>query len=519
MSKPGDNHATQFCAVRLPKFSVQRFADNRLFGVLLIAAFGFMSISGCKDKVEESEKPVSKLSPEELEHQEHQEEHKLDYFATLLQLESRFVQVSFAQRVQDSKMGVELADKLLEFELTPAERSRALVSLFGSLNKLHATRHLQSSERLGEMAEEYCEDSNASVAKAARVAKVAVHLVDFIRTDFGAYEPLRDDVKELLATYPDDLEIAANLETVTIRLFQRGKNRESNEIMALMMDAYSASKDERMQQYSGILNDRIKLVELNFRGLVQNLEMGGEDDHKAFVATLKKLVADKDIGFTAFEEISRAGRWLEQVQRYKTAGQIYQLMATSLTNHQTKELADAAKLDSELGLRRIKQLGTKLELRGETVFGDEIDPKEFEDKVVLLMFWASDKPVSLRAMGELFEVYSTFSRDQFEIIAIATDTDARKPIEVLGTQVPPWTILLPNVGKKPDEKTLIDECAVNYVPYTLLIDPSGRVNQINLSRKKLEDRIKRLLMDFGKTPVINEPANRPKVVSPVEQTG
>lgn len=442
-------------------------------------------------------------------------EDKETLFSTLVQLERRYEGMSFGQRVQDSKVRVKIVDSLFTLELTKEERSRALVSQIDALTKLHATREISSSERLKELAKKHANDPDPQVARAAKIATTAVRLVEFIRTDYGKYEPLKTSIKELLEQYPSDPEIARSLEHVTVQLFQRDKDREANDIMSMMILTYSKSPSAKMKEYVGMLQDRIKLVEVEFSALVQGINLGGAKERAAFETGLRRLAADHTIGITAYDEISRASRWLECNGLHSAAAEVYQAMDQLISKHPTTFISDKAKEESRLGLKRLRQIGKKIELGGKTLLGDEIDPADFEGKVVLLYFWSAEKPLTLKGMGELFPIYKNFPRDQFEIIAISIDEDEKKPMQVLGTRIPPWTVMIPKSQSDADEESLIDHCAVHYIPYSVLLDTSGKVDQVNVSVGTLDQNIRRLIRE-GREEAEN--ANNIRTKTPVRRS-
>lgn len=414
-----------------------------------------------------------------------------DMFRTLAVLEEREMRVSFGQKVYDLKKRVEIADELNTFELDSEERKRTVLSLIDALAKLHATREVKSSERLRSLSHQLKSDPDLDIARSARIAYTGVRLVDFIRTEFGKFPPLREAIIELLENYPKDIQIAQNLDTIVAQLVRRGKDDQAVEVMELMLDTYGKQDDSNVKTYAASLSDRKKLVNLGYKSILSELRQGGANERKALLDCMKTLAKDPSIGIVAYEEILRAGRWLESNERYSNASSLYFWINDIADNHSNEYLAKRAKEDAKSGFQRLRLVNQTLLIEGNTITGDELNPEDFADKVVLLFFWSAENPISVQAMGQLFPAYQAFPRNKFEIIAICTDDDPQKTIQVLGTRVPPWNISLPNSESDSQTKNLVEVCGINSVPYAILLDPTGKVTKINLPISDLDNQIRK----------------------------
>lgn len=122
--------------------------------------------------------------------------------------------------------------------------------------------------------------------------------------------------------------------------------------------------------------------------------------------------------------------------------------------------------------------------------GQEIELKEFQGKYVLLDFWASWCGPCRREMPNVVKLYKACKGKNFEIIGISLDqkeSDWKKAVKDLGMTWPQacdFQVWQGPVARKYN---------LSAVPYTVLIDPEGKVVAIDLRGQQLIDTVKSLL--------------------------
>ncbi len=122
--------------------------------------------------------------------------------------------------------------------------------------------------------------------------------------------------------------------------------------------------------------------------------------------------------------------------------------------------------------------------------GQEIELKDFQGKYVLLDFWASWCGPCRREMPNVVRLYKECKGKNFEIIGISLDqkeADWKKAVKNLGMTWPQacdFQVWQSPVARKYN---------LSAVPYTVLIDPEGKVEAIDLRGQQLVDTVKSLL--------------------------
>ncbi len=122
--------------------------------------------------------------------------------------------------------------------------------------------------------------------------------------------------------------------------------------------------------------------------------------------------------------------------------------------------------------------------------GQEIELKDFQGKYVLLDFWASWCGPCRREMPNVVKLYKECKGKNFEIIGISLDqkeADWKKAVKDLGMTWPQACDFL--VWQSPVAR----KYNLNAVPYTVLINPEGKVEALDLRGQQLADTVKSLL--------------------------
>lgn len=122
--------------------------------------------------------------------------------------------------------------------------------------------------------------------------------------------------------------------------------------------------------------------------------------------------------------------------------------------------------------------------------GKEIELKNYAGKYVLLDFWASWCGPCRREMPNVVKLYKECKGKNFEIIGISLDqkeADWKKAVKDLGMTWPQACDFL--VWQSPVSR----KYNLSAVPYTVLINPEGKVEAIDLRGEELVKTVKALL--------------------------
>ena len=121
--------------------------------------------------------------------------------------------------------------------------------------------------------------------------------------------------------------------------------------------------------------------------------------------------------------------------------------------------------------------------------GEAASLKDFQGKVVLVDFWATNCEPCLAEFPALASLYSDVHNQGFEIVGISLDDD-QSVVEQFLSQTPlPWRIAL----SKADDGRTRGQYRVETIPATYLIDRTGKVAYVDLRGRDLERAVEQLL--------------------------
>ncbi|HAI84135.1 MAG TPA: TlpA family protein disulfide reductase [Chitinophagaceae bacterium] len=119
--------------------------------------------------------------------------------------------------------------------------------------------------------------------------------------------------------------------------------------------------------------------------------------------------------------------------------------------------------------------------------GTQIALSSLRGKVVLIDFWASWCGPCRKAMPALKTLYADYKNKGFEIYGLSLDADKADWQKAVRTDATPWLHVLDAAG------TTADIWNINYIPYTFLLDKTGKIIAVNPSHAQLEKLLKELL--------------------------
>lgn len=126
----------------------------------------------------------------------------------------------------------------------------------------------------------------------------------------------------------------------------------------------------------------------------------------------------------------------------------------------------------------------------QTPEGEEIEMKDFRGKYVLVDFWASWCGPCLREMPNVVKLYKECKGKDFEIFGVSLDNNKEawvNSIEKNGMKWPQGSDLR---GWNSEPAKL---CNVSGIPFTVLLDPEGKVIAVNLRGEQLHAKVKEVL--------------------------
>ena len=129
--------------------------------------------------------------------------------------------------------------------------------------------------------------------------------------------------------------------------------------------------------------------------------------------------------------------------------------------------------------------------------GKELKRTDFNDKYLLLHFWASWDEKSQESNRMLRKIYKDKkNRKDFEILGISLDTDKALWKEAIENDTLIWKQACDCKGWNSD---IIEQFDIRALPTNILLTPTGKIEGRDLSPKQLEEKLKEITKENKQT--------------------
>ena len=165
-----------------------------------------------------------------------------------------------------------------------------------------------------------------------------------------------------------------------------------------------------------------------------------------------------------------------------------------LSDAETQQLI--AQLQREIQARRIRpsvEVGQEApEIAQQTPEGEIMKLSDFRGKYVLVDFWASWCGPCRKENPYVVEVYNKYKEKGFEIFGVSLDRNKESWLKAIEKDGLTWS-------QVSDLKYWKNEAAQTYgvrgIPFTVLVDPEGKVAALSLRGSRLEAELAKIFAD------------------------
>ena len=178
-----------------------------------------------------------------------------------------------------------------------------------------------------------------------------------------------------------------------------------------------------------------------------------------------------------------------------SAASLYERLADALLESKAERKTKAYATQFRGQSNRIRLPGSKLELDGKLLSGDDFDWESYRGKVVLVDFWATWCGPCVADMPNIQATYNKFHKKGFDVVAVSLDND-RKALESFVRQRSlPWVQIVDNAPrtKQGRQETLSNRYNISSIPTAFLVDRDGKVVSTFARGEELQRLLNQLL--------------------------
>ena len=409
-----------------------------------------------------------------------------------------------AVRVSQNMDRVKVADRLLQMPLSEEQRYFAVESKLNALTTLYGLDYVssfdlpESASSLREFALEHKDSINQGIGLQCELALLKVDA--FESAQQGNPDELKKIVHhmaDLLSRYPDSKFVVSTIDLIIKALYKE----DSNNATKLRLELIAHTDQFGTEKFGTAFNrefirsqaDLVKLGDLQIEQLFENRWIDGEPGIKKLIAATQQLAADEQGGELVLRQVAKVLNWLEQTDQYDQCRRIYQTVMDSVDDRETESTRDKALAIAKNGLARCDLIGKIMEINGNLISGDRLDPNDLKGKIVVMLFWSEAHPESFNEIKEFHADSKNLSDRPIHVLAVCVDEQAGDQLTVRSGEIPDFQIVV--LSGSQQQNSIVDQYPVDQVPNSLIVNRSGQVVDINIPFDELLTSVKLVQME------------------------
>lgn len=317
----------------------------------------------------------------------------------------------------------------------------------------------------------------------------------------GTPKELVEYIMQLIAKPPRDAGSMKKLRQTVLKAAEKilaGKPDQEEMEFAVEAKMNVLENPEQLAEFAAELKkDGQEKSARQVRGFMLQVDLSktAVDDHKQIRKSIEEAVKFLEESPPQPRDIRLAfmvGRLSEMAQDNEFAIHTYASLAKVFATSKDATVAEFTKVLEGVG-RRLDLVGHELKIEGKVLGGEEFDWSKYQGKVVLVEFWATGYPTSVRDIPDMKECYEAFHDKGFEIVGVSLDRNLAELEAFVKAKGIPWTIVTGDGKPSPS----VIYYGVVSLPTTILVGKDGKVISLNTNVESLKKELEKLLGSAG----------------------
>ena len=416
-----------------------------------------------------------------------------------------FVKRMFQQK-PDRQQGMVMADAILEAtgrilddgQATDEQRRFAAESKLHVLVQLGQTNAPGIQQKVINLGKQLSVDSDKVLAQQGKLILFEFTLQSIMSGENKDYDSFKANAMQWLEEGDDSAATFRVIYRTADTLQQLDLAEDASEIFQKLGTKFKDSSDENLAKEALNILQLAEVFQANLDIKMQDMVLKGVSAFGPIKESVTSLLAMENPGGVLFNRVRQVAEFLEQSNFTEQAMEIYIALESAYKDNPDENIREVVYYNITRSIVRLKLIGGKVDVQGiVTSDGSPINWPDYQDKVVLLTFWAAWNFNSVQEMWltDLLEKYQQYHGDGFEVIGVNLDEKPKLYDEFIKEGIQetlhidefPWiTLRTADPDQVGFDTPLAVTCGISSLPSTVLIGRDGRVLATNIGGPALK---------------------------------
>jgi len=398
-------------------------------------------------------------------------------------------QEKFADYRQMIMARVKAAERLFR----EPDESLHLTAAGAKIESLQRLRYLgdpDAGDQLQAFYRELSDSKNEQLSLMGKMATFMEKSEQQLNDENGQPEVVLQGLREVLAAGPLSPQVLDVCSQVVEMLIGSRANDVAEQAIEAITQAFEGVEDDAV--IGGMEQLARQMRQIRFERVMADA-IGGQKGLETEIHDAVVGMFGGEFRGLLFNQLFKQGTQLERMGKLSMARSIVDALGVVGEQATDSDIREAVKQHLDYSRRRLGLIGEQFIVEGITTDGEPFEWSEYEGKIVLIDFWATNCGPCLHEIPNMVAAYEEFNDDGFEIVGINLDDSLDKVQNFLKNRELPWkTVVSPDVESRGFANPIADRCGVDAIPFLVLVGRDGKVIDLHTRGRKLQSRLQEL---------------------------